>query len=262
MQLCGGTTGLSIQRFASSFRELDAKQPAQYAKLMKFSGSPKPLLISLFSGLLISSLLAVAQNARAPLHMVDRPMLEESSTRSPGVVVDHIVLHFSSDVIAHPDNPYDIDRQVEIFRHAKASANYLIARDGTVYRLVPEDRVAWHAGKGHLDWDPSITSMNQKAIGIEMFAVGSPADMKLFGMNAGQYGAFKAKHPDWVGFTDAQYTALNQLIDEIRARHPAIAHDRFHIIGHEEWAGRTRRTDPGELFDWTKIGLTRERAAK
>jgi N-acetyl-anhydromuramyl-L-alanine amidase AmpD len=85
--------------------------------------------------------------------------------------------------------------------------------------------------------------------------------MKLFGMNAGQYGAFKTRHPDWIGFSDAQYTALNRLIDEIRARNPAIAHDRFHIIGHEEWAGRARRTDPGELFDWKRIGLTRERPA-
>jgi len=85
--------------------------------------------------------------------------------------------------------------------------------------------------------------------------------MKLFGMSQAQYDTFKSKHPEWVGFSDAQYAALNRLIDEIRARHPAILHDRFHIIGHEEWAARARRTDPGELFDWTRIGLTRERPA-
>lgn len=203
----------------------------------------------------------MAQDAKAPLKFVDRPMLAQSSPRKPSVVVDHIVLHFSSDVIAHPDHPYDIDRQIEIYRGGPASANYLIARDGTIYRLVPEDRVAWHAGTGHLSWDPTIKSMNQRAIGIEMFAIGSPADMKLFGMTQAQYDTFKSKHPEWVGFSDAQYAALNQLIDEIRARHPAILHDRFHIIGHEEWAGRARRTDPGQLFDWTRIGLTRERPA-
>ena len=106
--------------------------------------------------------------------------------------------------------------------HAPASANYLIARDGTVYRLVPEDRVAWHAGKGHLPWEPALESMNQQSIGIENFAIGSPADMKLFGMTQAQYDSFKTKHPDWVGFSDAQYAALNQLIDQIRSRHPAI----------------------------------------
>lgn len=204
---------------------------------------------------------AAAQNTNSPLHFVDRPMLRQSSTRQPGVTIDHIVLHFSSDVLAHPEHPYDIDRQIEIYRQAPASANYLIARDGTIYRLVSEDRVAWHAGSGHLAWDPKLKSMNQHAIGIEMFAVGSANDMKLFGMTQAQYDDFKTKHPDWVGYSDAQYAALNKLIAEIRARHPAILDDRFHIIGHEEWSGRERRTDPGELFDWTRIGLTRERPA-
>ncbi len=155
--------------------------------------------------------------------------------------------------------PTTFERQIEIFRRAHVSANYLIDRDGTIYRLVPETRAAWHAGAGHLTWDPELKSMNQHAIGIENLAVGSANDMKLFGMNAGQYGAFKSKHPDWIGFTDAQYTSLNRLIEGICSRHPAILHDRYHIIGHEEWAGRARRTDPGELFDWTRIGLTRER---
>jgi N-acetyl-anhydromuramyl-L-alanine amidase AmpD len=216
---------------------------------------------SLFASLLLMAFCTSAQYSRTPIHFVDRLMLQQSSTRPASVAVDHIVVHFCSDVIAHPDHPYDIDRQIEIFQHAPASANYLIDRDGTVYRLVPEDRVAWHAGTGHLPWDPALKSMNQHAIGIEMFAVGSPSDMRLFGMNAGQYGAFKSKHPDWIGFSDTQYTTLKQLIDEIRARHPAVLHDRFHIVGHEEWAGRARRTDPGELFDWTRIGLTRARPA-
>ncbi len=207
-------------------------------------------------------LLAITTSAYAALKFVDHWMLKQSSTRPAGVVVDHLVLHFCSDVIAHPDDPYNINRQVEIFEKAPASANYLIARDGTVYRLVPEDRVAWHAGKGRLEWDPKFPGMNQKSIGIEMFAIGSPNDMKLFGMTKEKYDAFKTKHPEWVGFSDAQYTALNELIKQIRSRHPAIAFDRYHIIGHEEWAGRARRTDPGELFDWKRIGLTRERPAK
>jgi N-acetyl-anhydromuramyl-L-alanine amidase AmpD len=219
----------------------------------------KQIPVWLCAALLLMAFGAVAQNSRPPIKFVDRLLPQQSSARAASNVVDHLVLHFCSDVIAHPDHPYDIDRQIEIFQQAPASANYLIARNGTVYRLVPEDRVAWHAGNGHLPWDPALKSMNQKAIGIEMFAVGSPADMKLFGMSQAQYDAFKSKHPDWVGFSDAQYTTLNQLIDEIRARHPAILHDRFHIIGHEEWAGRARRTDPGQLFDWIRIGLTRER---
>jgi N-acetyl-anhydromuramyl-L-alanine amidase AmpD len=209
-----------------------------------------------------AALLAGSTLRAQELKFVDKPMLAQSSTRSASATIDHIVIHFCSDVIAHPENPFDVNRQIEIFQKAPASANYMIARDGTVYRLVPEDRVAWHAGNGHLAWDPNLKSMNQHAIGIENLAIGSVNDMKLFGMTAEKYAAYEKQHPDWVGFTAAQYASLNKLIAEIRQRHPAILHDRYHIIGHEEWAGRERRTDPGELFDWTKIGLTRERPSQ
>ena len=191
------------------------------------------------------------------LKIVDHLMLKQSTSRPADAAVDHIVLHFCSDVIQHPDHPYDIDRITEIFSKAPASANYLIARDGTVYRLVPEERTAWHAGGGHLPWAPMIKQMNGRSIGIEMFAVGSENDMKLFGMK--DYDAWVKKHPQWVGFSDQQYASLAKLIAQIESRHPQITHDRFHVIGHEEWAGRGRRTDPGELFDWTKIGLTKDR---
>ncbi len=202
---------------------------------------------------------ARAQVSNAPVKMVEHLMLQQSSPRSPTNIVDHIVIHFCSDVVAHPDDPFNVERQFEIFRTGKVSANYLIARDGTVYLLVPENRVAWHAGNGHLAWDPELKSMNQRSIGIENLALGSFNDMKLFGVTQAQYDQIKTTHPDWIGFSDAQYASLQRLIEQIRARHPAILHDRFHIIGHEDWAGRARRTDPGELFDWTRLGLPKER---
>src|ERR1700677_3866343 len=113
---------------------------------MDRSTAKMPMSVLLCAALLLVAVCAIAPDSRPPIKIVDRLMLQQSSTRPPSVVVDHIVLHFSSDVIAHPDHPYDIDRQIEIFRQAHASANYIIDRNGTVYRLVPEDRTAWHAG--------------------------------------------------------------------------------------------------------------------
>jgi N-acetyl-anhydromuramyl-L-alanine amidase AmpD len=193
------------------------------------------------------------------LQITDRLLLAQSSTRPPGQVIDHIVLHFSSLVTVHPDHPYDVDQQIALYKTAKVSANYLIDREGKVYRMVPEERTAWHAGVGHLPWDKLVKTMNQRSIGIEMLAIGSPNDMKLFGVTKEKYDAVAKKHPEWIGYTDAQYATVNELIKQIESRHPDIKHDRFHVIGHEEWAGRGRRTDPGELFDYTKIGLTRDR---
>jgi len=184
--------------------------------------------------------------------------LDHSSPRAANTVIDTVVLHFSSDCVKNPDRPYDVERQIQIYNDAKVSAHYLIDREGRIYRLVDEKRTAWHAGKGSLPRDKARATMNGSSIGIEMLAIGSADDMKIF-MKPEAYAKLAKEHPEYVGFTDAQYTALRELLADLLARHPEIKDDRFHIIGHEEWAGRARRTDPGELFDWTKIGLTRDR---
>jgi N-acetylmuramoyl-L-alanine amidase len=50
------------------------------------------------------------------------------------------------------------------------SYHYLIARDGTVYRLVPEERRAWHAGKSVWEGRPDV---NDYSIGIALSNDGS-----------------------------------------------------------------------------------------
>ena len=48
---------------------------------------------------------------------------------------------------------------------SRVSSHYVVAEDGTVWRLVPEDRRAWHAGisfwRGH-------ETLNGRSIGIEI----------------------------------------------------------------------------------------------
>lgn len=176
-----------------------------------------------------------------------------SRPRRPDTTIDTVVVHFVSDVMENPDNPYQPGRVRDIFHKFKVSAHYLIGRDGTVYRLVPEDRSAFHAGGGKLPRDPSRqTNMNEYSIGIEILAVGSKKDMEIY--KDLDYGKFAREHPDMVGFTPQQYASLNQLLDQLTRKYPAIKRDRGHIVGHSE-VDPKRKTDPGELFDWTKIGL-------
>lgn len=193
------------------------------------------------------------------LPVIDKLMPDSvSKPRAEGEPVDTIVLHFTSEVTLHPDDPFDVDRMIDTFTTYGVSAHYLIDRDGTIYRLVDEERQAFHAGRGELPFQPRRrNSLNKNSIGIEMFAIGSKRDMKIF-MSEDKYEQVRAAHPEFIGFTDAQYEALDALIDDVITRYPDIQRDRRHIIGHEEYA-RIRRTDPGELFDWTQIGLTKER---
>ena len=48
---------------------------------------------------------------------------------------------------------------------AEVSAHYLVARDGTVYRLVPEHRRAWHAGVACWAGERDV---NGRSIGVEL----------------------------------------------------------------------------------------------
>ena len=190
--------------------------------------------------------------------IIERPMpATHYDARWTSAVVDTIMLHFSSDVIANPQAPFSVDRIFNIYVSARASTHYLVDREGRIYRFVDEKQRAWHAGRGSVPWDASgANQMNQHSIGIEILAIGSARDMRIF-MSEARYRDLATSHPEFIGYTDAQYRTLNRLIDDIMARHPAIRRDRYHIIGHEDYAPG-RKTDPGELFDWTRIGLPRQ----
>jgi N-acetylmuramoyl-L-alanine amidase len=119
------------------------------------------------------------------------------------------------------------------------SGHYYIDRDGSVFRYVPDDRVAHHT-RGY----------NERAIGIELVNVG--------------------RWPDWFDshrqvmsepYPDAQIDALTALLAELMVKLPALRE----IAGHEDLdtdmvpasddADRMvrRKLDPGILFPWGKV---------
>ena len=160
-----------------------------------------------------------------------------------------IMLHFTSAVVNHRDDPYNMEYVRQTFIDYDVSIHYIVERNGTVRCYIPEDRVAWHAGKGEFADDPKYTnSMNQYAIGIEIVGMGSESDMSIY-LTSKEY---KAIDDSLKGFTDEQYAALGLLIDDLCKRY-GITKDRDHIIGHEEYS--PKKNDPGELFDWDRVIL-------
>jgi len=109
---------------------------------------------------------------------------------------------------------------------AKVSAHYLVDEDGTVHRLVPEDRRAWHAGeaawRGHGD-------VNARSIGIEL-------------VNPGHDLGYRP-------FPEAQMRAAIALARAVIQRHPVPPRN---VVGHADVAPE-RKKDPGELFDWRRL---------
>jgi N-acetylmuramoyl-L-alanine amidase len=109
---------------------------------------------------------------------------------------------------------------------AEVSAHYLVEEDGRVFRLVPEERRAWHAGKS--SWRGE-TDVNGASIGIEI-------------VNPGHEFGYRP-------FPEPQVAAVLALVTDIRGRWTI---EDVNIVGHSDIAP-DRKEDPGELFPWKRL---------
>ena len=161
--------------------------------------------------------------------------------------VEYVMVHFCSEVVNDKNDPFNSDNIKRTFEKNSVSINYIILRDGSIKCWIPEERVAWHAGKGTWGGDEKYTNkMNKYSIGIELTAIGSKNDMKQY-VSSSYYNSIPKSN---IGFTDAQYESLIALINDVCKRW-SIPINREHIIGHSEYS--PLKADPGELFDWERV---------
>lgn len=113
---------------------------------------------------------------------------------------------------------------------SKASAHYLVCKNGEIYQLVADTDIAWHAGVvKRPTWALyDGTNPNRYTIGIEHECV-----------SGGE-------------LTETQYQATLQLHKELIRKHK-IPLDRQHIIGHCEIDSVNRPNCPGPLFPWARL---------
>ncbi|MBN8529258.1 MAG: N-acetylmuramoyl-L-alanine amidase [Caulobacterales bacterium] len=151
------------------------------------------------------------------LNILDAPSPNFDQRRAPP---NMLVLHYTGMKTGHEAVARLRDPE------AKVSAHYVVNEDGSILRLVAEERRAWHAGRGV--WQGE-TDCNAASIGIEI-------------VNPGHAFGYRA-------FPDAQIGAVIDLIADIRGRW-TIRDGR--IIGHSDLAP-DRKEDPGELFPWKRL---------
>jgi AmpD protein len=101
----------------------------------------------------------------------------------------------------------------------RASAHFLVRRDGELIQFVPCVKRAWHAGES--SWK-GRSRCNDFSIGIEVEGDGE------------------------VPFTAAQYRRLAAVTRLLMARYPIAE-----IVGHSDIAP-ARKVDPGPQFDWAR----------
>ena len=137
--------------------------------------------------------------------------------------VQYIVLHYTST---------DLARSLQLLTEEEVSSHYLIGdAPATTYRLVDENRRAWHAGVS--EWQ-GRTWLNGTTIGIEL-------------VNQGFYDGPSGRY--WQPFAPAQIDALIVLLKDIMQRHQLPPGS---IIAHSDIAPQ-RKVDPGPLFPWKRL---------
>ena len=65
--------------------------------------------------------------------------------------IDGAAIHFISAKNILPNDPFNLEAIMDIFKKYRVSAKYLIRRDGTVIELVPDSHKAYHAGYSRMN---------------------------------------------------------------------------------------------------------------
>jgi len=153
---------------------------------------------------------------------------------------------------------------------SRASAHFVVSRDGRTTQLVELVMKAWHAGTSEMQVGKEVLSdASRFTIGVELancgllqkigddffYEVGR--DLKLY---RGPEPVRASLHYDdghavagwWEPYQDAQMDALQDLLRALTARGHGEA--AANLVGHEEVAVPLgRKTDPGPLFPWGRF---------
>lgn len=146
----------------------------------------------------------------------------DTANRPHDMKIDSVIIH---------DTEGSLESVLEAFQNPTfyASTHYVIDADGTIYQMVKNKNVAWHAGNW---W------YNMHSIGIE------------------HVGHAALGHTE---YTPAMYKASAALVKWLASKYN-IPTDRQHIIGHDNVPATTgagipaMHTDPGPFWNWQKHG--------
>ena len=112
--------------------------------------------------------------------------------------------------------------------NSKVSCHYFINRNGNIYKMVDDNKIAWHAGKSK--WK-NIRNLNKCSIGIEI-------------QNKGHF-------IDYQNFPKKQISSLIVLIKSLLKKYKI---KKCNVLGHSDIAP-LRKKDPGEKFPWDFLSL-------
>ncbi|MBQ7412877.1 MAG: N-acetylmuramoyl-L-alanine amidase [Alphaproteobacteria bacterium] len=129
--------------------------------------------------------------------------------------ISHIVIHS----FALP-----VSEMIDRLDTLNVSTHYLIDKKGNIIQLVPDDKVAWHAGKSY--WR-GVVGLNATSIGVEL-------QNDTLGQTA---------------FSDKQIDSCARLLIYLIQKYQI---ESTHIVSHSDIAP-ARKVDVGKAFPWEKM---------
>lgn len=160
---------------------------------------------------------AAIENPQSEIPIKSR-LVSFGYAESSGRKIDTAVLHSSYN--NQGGDRYSVDRVIDIWKSYDVAPHYMIDRKGTIYRLVEDEDIAYHAGNSKMP--DGRTNVNGFSIGIEI--LGDEDD----------------------GYAATQYGAVNDLVAYLKRKHGVK-----YVVGHDDIAPG-RKTDPWN-FDWKKL---------
>ena len=109
---------------------------------------------------------------------------------------------------------------------SKVSSHYFIKKNGEILNLIPDNYIAWHAGKSR--WKKK-NFLNKNSIGIEI-----------------QNPGHSFNYPN---FSEKQIVALKKLLRFLMKKYKVL---KKNVLGHSDIAPE-RKKDPGEKFPWYSL---------
>ncbi|MCL5267056.1 MAG: N-acetylmuramoyl-L-alanine amidase [Bacteroidetes bacterium] len=132
--------------------------------------------------------------------------------------IEAIIIHSSYNAL--DADSFSVKGILREYKDAGVTPHYIIDRSGTIFRLAPDNNVAYQAGKSRLP--DGKTDVNSVSLGIEI--VNTMHDSP----------------------TKAQYVSLVKLVRCLESKYPVK-----YVLGHKDIAPG-RKTDPWN-FDWAKF---------
>lgn len=158
---------------------------------------------------------------------------------------------------------------------SKASAHFVIGRDGELLQLAPLTDRCWHAGGAPTGVGVKFRgagAVNNRTLGIELVNIGplerirgvlqtvygSTYDSARFGLFEGPHPLPRVKYRLWQPFPEEQLRTLERLVSLLVAEFPVLE-DLDRHVGHED-VDPTRKMDPGPAFPWSRVFAAVERS--